>query len=171
MHQSQHYDGDDVAAVATRGPSRQLFYRDRIPPLPSESRDFARTTVPYNYPVTATSDSTDSSVDHYNVGNITNDGTRVGLQPSSTSPSHQLQADYTGSLHKNRLVAGDNAVVVGGKLNQLRENGGTLIEVSEEVYAVRKAALTVLDPITYCWVSLPENIVPFIFNLSIIPLI
>ena len=157
MHQSEYNDGDDIAAVATRGPSRQLFYRDRIPPIPSESRDYAlRTAVQLNLPVTS-SDSTDSSVDPYlhSSNNITHDGSGIGgLQPPTLPPPQQLHANYREQLYKNRLDAGHTGpFVVGGTHGRFRGNGGALIEVSEEVYAVRKAALTVLDPITYCWVS------------------
>ena len=69
-------------------------------------------------------------------------------------PPKQLHADYSHRLHKNQVAQGHHNFVVGGAHGRYRDYGGTLIEVPEEVYAVRKAALTVLDPITYCWVSL-----------------
>jgi hypothetical protein len=52
------------------------------------------------------------------------------------------------------VAQGHQNFVVGGAHGRYRDYGGTLVEVPEEVYAVRQAALTVLDPITYCWVSL-----------------
>ncbi len=170
QHRSTHTHGANnndglPAAVAARG-SRQLFYRDRIPSqsmLTSDSRDF---TVPLpprmNIPVnTASSDSTDSS-EPYGVGG----GGGVGLeghgegvitaQPlgGGLPPPKQLHADYSHQLHKNQVAQGHHNFVVGGAHGRYRDYGGTLVEVPEEVYAVRKAALTVLDPITYCWVSL-----------------
>jgi len=33
-----------------------------------------------------------------------------------------------------------------------------LLEISEEVYAVRQAALTVMEPLTYGWVSVPQKL-------------
>ncbi|KAL7546906.1 hypothetical protein ACHAWF_010233 [Thalassiosira exigua] len=217
MHHPQHhyFDPDDggVAAVATRSPSRQLFYRDRIPSqstLTSESRDYgapvdrlAARTLPGGPGVspggaggggasaasvvlppgpTASSDSDDSSVPPYGDaggmgrGGIRGGGTmggRGGLRPPSSSshphalppphrplhahgvpPPRQLHADYSHRLHRNQVEQGRNNFVVGGAHGRYRDYGGTLIEVPEEVYAVRKAALTVLDPITYCWLIL-----------------
>ncbi|KAL7542348.1 hypothetical protein ACHAXR_012537 [Thalassiosira sp. AJA248-18] len=69
-------------------------------------------------------------------------------------PPKQLHADYSHRLHKNQVAQGHHNFVVGGAHGRYRDYGGTLIEVPEEVYAVRKAALTVLDPITYCWLIL-----------------
>jgi hypothetical protein len=148
--------------VATRGPSRQTWYhRDRVPSnIPqSESRDYASRTT--NVTSTATgSGSTDSS-DQYNSNNSPGGG---GLQPQPPPPQQQqqqhgfpspkqLHADYSHRLHKNQVARGHHNFVVGGAHGRYRDYGGTLIEVPEEVYAVRKAALTVLEPITYCWVS------------------
>ena len=155
MHQPQHHFGKEAdAAVAASSPSRQLFYRNRIPSrssLQAESRDYsaARPTVPVA--TTVSSDSTDSSE-----GPFDNLGGGGGLhptpQPGLPNPK-QLHADYSHRLHKNQVAQGHRDFVVGGAHGRYRDYGGTLIEVPEEVYAVRKAALTVLDPITYCWVS------------------
>mmetsp|Transcript_8784 Transcript_8784/g.16008 ORF Transcript_8784/g.16008 Transcript_8784/m.16008 type:complete len:577 (+) Transcript_8784:123-1853(+) len=162
MHQPQHIhlDDDIPAALATRGPSRQLFYRDRIPSqgtMPTElSRDYARTNVPVN---TASTDSTDSSVPYNHGMNMGGGLGGGGLQPQPPRPQglpspKQLHADYSNRLHKNQVAQGHHNFVVGGAHGRYRDYGGTLIEVPEEVYAVRKAALTVLDPITFCWLIL-----------------
>ena len=75
-------------------------------------------------------------------------------QPQGLPPPRQLYENYSHRLHRNQVAQGHHNFVVGGAHGRYRDYGGTLIEVPEEVYAVRKAALTVLDPITYCWVSL-----------------
>eukprot|EP00804_Cyclotella_cryptica_P006495 CCRYP_012781-RA/>CCRYP_012781-RA protein AED:0.02 eAED:0.02 QI:2/1/1/1/0.5/0.66/3/597/569 len=182
MHFPQHHQvdrpvdehsHDSVAATATRGPSRQLFYRDRIPQLPSESRDYARSNVPV---VSSESTDSSSSPDHqhsanqpqtpsqYQQHNFAFDGTRLGipgsapLQQTPRIPSPQpMHNEYRDQLHRNRLVVSvnpglDSAGRTHGRF--IRGENGTLVEVSEEVYAVRKAALSVLDPITYCWLIL-----------------
>lgn len=154
MHRGYHCDGDDDAAVAATGPSRQLFYRDRLPQLPSESRDYAlRPAGQLNLPAAST-DSSESSVDPYPNNEENHDGSALAAtRRPSLPPPQQLHADYREQLYKNQLESGHTGpFVVGGTHGRFRGNGGTLIEVSEEVYAVRKAALTVLDPITYCWV-------------------
>lgn len=155
-----HDDTDPAggAAVATSGTSRQLFYRDRIPQLPSESRDYAR----HNVPVMSNSDSSDSSVmehQYYHQQQFAYDGTRIEgpmLPPPSPHPPQHLHPGYSDRYYRNQLADPGNtgAFVVGGSQRYRGNNNGVmLVEVSEEVYAVRKAALTVLDPITYCWVS------------------
>jgi len=77
-----------------------------------------------------------------------------GLQPGELPPPKQLHAEYSHRLHQNQVAQGHHNFVVGGAHGRYRDYGGTLIEVPEEVFAVRQAALTVLEPITYCWVSL-----------------
>jgi len=171
MHIPQHhahlenhdeFDNIPAAAVATRGPSRQLFYRDRINgtqsqstlPSASELSNYTRTSVPVN---TASSDSSDSS-DLFH-GAMMRGGGVGGMggaapQPQGLPPPKQLHADYSHRLHKNQVAQGHHNFVVGGAHGRYRDYGGTLVEVPEEVYAVRKAALTVLDPITFCWLFL-----------------
>jgi len=124
--------------------------------MPSESRDYSRTNVP----VTASSDSTDSS-EPYNDGMMGGLGMAGGgglhplpPPPQGLPPPKQLHADYYHRLHKNQVAQGHHNFVVGGAHGRYRDYGGTLIEVPEEVYAVRKAALTVLEPITFCWLIL-----------------
>ena len=68
-------------------------------------------------------------------------------------PPKQLHEEYTHRLHRNQVAQGHHNFVVGGAHGRYRDFGGTLVEVPEEVVAVRQAALTVLEPITYCWVS------------------
>mmetsp|Transcript_14964 Transcript_14964/g.35941 ORF Transcript_14964/g.35941 Transcript_14964/m.35941 type:complete len:605 (-) Transcript_14964:147-1961(-) len=158
MHYPQHADLDDgIAAVATRSPSRQLFYRDRIPsqniPIPpSETRDFNSRTTPH-VPVTVT-DSSDSTVSSEPYDPSMMGGLGGPPQPQGLPPPRQLHADYSHRLHRNQVAQGHHNFVVGGAHGRYRDYGGTLIEVPEEVYAVRKAALTVLDPITHCWLIL-----------------
>ena len=159
MHQPQHHFGKEAdAAVAASSPSRQLFYRNRIPSrssLQAESRDYsaARPTVPVA--TTVSSDSTDSSEGPFD--NLGGGGLHPTPQPGLPNPK-QLHADYSHRLHKNQVAQGHRDFVVGGAHGRYRDYGGTLIEVPEEVYAVRKAALTVLDPITYCWVSVHTSL-------------
>jgi hypothetical protein len=192
-------DGDDavadgaqhpppIAAVASRGPSRQLFYRDRIshngngngnggssasleprgeyaaPPPTQQSHPtpppLLRTRDLLNGgggcgASSSSSSSSDSSCDPQH-GPLGSDqqprggGGHLGGLP----PPKQLHEDYSHRLHRNQLAQGHQNFVVGGAHGRYRDYGGTLVEVPEEVYAVRQAALTVLDPITYCWVSL-----------------
>lgn len=66
------------------------------------------------------------------------------------SPQH-MHNDYM-QRHSPANPALDTASRTHGRI--IRTDNGALVEVSEEVYAVRKAALAVLDPITYCWVSI-----------------
>jgi len=165
MHRGYYCDGDDDAAVAATGPSRQLFYRDRLPQLPSESREYAlRPAGQLNLPAAST-DSSESSVDPYPNNEENRDGSALaGTRRPSLPPPQQLHADYREQLYKNQLESGHTGpFVVGGTHGRFRGNGGTLIEVSEEVYAVRKAALTVLDPITYCWLILSSG-----FSISVL---
>ena len=166
MHTPQyvHEDGDMPAAVATRG-SRQLFYRDRSM---SESRDFnnnnsdmnimpaATPTTPQINRLPAAAGTNSSDLDSTDSEPL--DG-QLGVmtelpQPQGLPPPRQLYENYSHRLHRNQVAQGHHNFVVGGAHGRYRDYGGTLIEVPEEVYAVRKAALTVLDPITYCWVSL-----------------
>lgn len=74
--------------------------------------------------------------------------------PQGLPPPRQLHADYSHRLHRNQVAQGHHNFVVGGAHGRYRDYGGTLIEVPEEVYAVRKAALKVLEPITFCWLIL-----------------
>ena len=166
MHTPQyvHEDGDMPAAVATRG-SRQLFYRDMSM---SESRDFnnnnsemnimpaATPTTPQINRLPAAAGTNSSDLDSTDSEPL--DG-QLGVmtelpQPQGLPPPRQLYENYSHRLHRNQVAQGHHNFVVGGAHGRYRDYGGTLIEVPEEVYAVRKAALTVLDPITYCWVSL-----------------
>lgn len=81
------------------------------------------------------------------------EGGGLQLQPGELPPPKQLHAEYSHRLHQNQVAQGHHNFVVGGAHGRYRDYGGTLIEVPEEVFAVRQAALTVLEPITYCWVS------------------
>ena len=165
MHHQQyvHEDGDMPAALATHG-SRQLFYRDRSM---SDSRDFnnnnmnimpaATPTTPQINGLPAAAGGTNSS-DLDSTDSEPLDG-QLGVmtelpQPQGLPPPRQLYENYSHRLHRNQVAQGHHNFVVGGAHGRYRDYGGELIEVPEEVYAVRKAALTVLDPITYCWVSL-----------------
>ncbi len=170
-----------MAATSRVGPSpRQHFYtRDRTtmmlaPPLPSslhttslptsESRDYART---HNLMVStnSTDSSNSSSSALYNPGDVSGQliggvqgevggvAPGIGLQLGELPPPKQLHAEYSHRLHQNQVAQGHHNFVVGGSHGRYRDYGGTLIEVPEEVFAVRQAALTVLEPITYCWVS------------------
>ena len=95
-------------------------------------------------PVTATS--SDSTGD---------DGASGPLHPLPVRlPSpRQLHEDYSHRLHRNQVAGGRRNFVVGGAMGRYRDYEGELVEVPEEVRAVRTAALTVLRPLTYCWVS------------------
>ena len=140
-----------TAAIATNGSQRQLFYRDRIPShsMTSNSQDYTTTNHLQNSPIVTTIDSTDSESEYNN--NYIDDG--LPPQPQGFPPPRELHENYSHRLHRNNLAQGHQNFVVGGVHGRYRDYGGTLIEVPEEVYAVRKAALTVLDPITNCWVS------------------
>lgn len=176
MHFPQHRQVDHVdershesIAVATRGASRQLFYRDRIPQLPSESRDYSRTNAPVVSTDSSDSSTTDqqpvqpqSPTQHHQQHNFAYDGNRLGVPghvPQNLPPMHfhhrpapSIGLECEGITH-GRFIRGEN---------------GALVEVSEEVYAVRKAALTVLDPITYCWVSIVHIMCPAIISSQLV---
>lgn len=169
MHFPQHHhhpptdrpadEDSESAAVATRGTSRQSFYRDRIPQLPSESRDNARNNLRGN----VSTESSDSSASDPHGG--------TAIHPSQTSqfPAHDgihpqrmpsPQHNEYGTSHR-RQSPGSPALESRTHGRFIRTENGALVEVSEEVYAVRRAALAVLDPITYCWVRLLFFIVVF----------
>jgi len=143
-----------TAAIATNGSRRQLFYRDRIPShsMTSNSQDYTNTHLHQNSPIVTTIDSTDSESEYNNNNNYIDEG--LPPQPQGLPPPRELHENYSHRLHRNSLAQGHQNFVVGGVHGRYRDYGGTLIEVPEEVYAVRKAALTVLDPITYCWLIL-----------------
>lgn len=93
-----------------------------------------------------------------NNNNTTNNNNSNGnlngpLPIGGIPPPKQLHEEYTHRLHRNQVAQGHHNFVVGGAHGRYRDFGGTLVEVPEEVVAVRQAALTVLEPITYCWVS------------------
>ena len=167
------------AAVATRGPSRQFFYGNTglwssayqpnsfgspsyalassaaaLQHAPSDSlsnsasgrHSSSNHLVLQSVPVTATS--TDSTADDATVGPIHPPPERARLP----SP-RQLHEDYSHRLHRNQVAGGRRNFVVGGAMGRYRDYEGELVEVPEEVRAVRTAALTVLWPLTYCWVS------------------
>lgn len=64
----------------------------------------------------------------------------------------QLHAEYSHRLHQAHVRAGHRNIVVGGTHGRYRDFNGTLIEVPMEVFAVRKKALEVFYPLTFCWV-------------------
>ena len=99
----------------------------------------------------SSSSSSDSSCDP--LGPLGSDQPGGGARLGGLPPPKQLHEDYSHRLHRNQVAQGHQNFVVGGAHGRYRDYGGTLVEVPEEVYAVRQAALTVLDPITYCWVS------------------
>lgn len=144
MHQPQHHllnDGVAPGGETDSGhPSRQLFYRqaDRIPDLSIESRNnshlFGATSSE-----SSMGDVAQSQSDH---------------QTSGLPSPEQLHANYSYRLHRAHVRAGHRNIVVGGTHGRYRDFNGTLIEVPEEVAAVRKSALTVFYPLTFCWVSI-----------------
>ena len=174
-----------IVAVASRGPSRQLFYRDRMPhnqgnggssaSLEPRGEYVAPPPTQQSHPTpppllrtrdllnggggrgasSSSSSSSDSSCDPQ-LGPLGSDQQPGGGTPhlGGLPPPKQLHEDYSHRLHRNQVAQGHQNFVVGGAHGRYRDYGGTLVEVPEEVYAVRQAALTVLDPITYCWVSL-----------------
>jgi hypothetical protein len=178
MHFPQHQpmdpvdDDESVAARAARGGSRQPFYRDRIPQLPSESRDYSRANVPVTSTESSDSSASDhqlgsihhpqaGSTQHYQQQQFAYDGNLRGppgmmpMHNTSQMPSpQQMQHDYQmqRQRHSPANPALESTARTHGRF--IRTDNGALVEVSEEVYAVRKAALAVLDPITYCWVSI-----------------
>lgn len=79
----------------------------------------------------------------------------VILATSELPSPEELHADYSYRLHRAHVRAGHRNIVVGGTHGRYRDYNGTLVEVPEEVFAVRKAALTVFYPLTFSWVSSP----------------
>ena len=159
MHQPQHHLLDeDVAAPAAAEattdsgghPNRQLFYRqaDRIPDLSIESNR-------NNSHVFGATSSTESSMGGGDVSQSHSEHQlETGIMTTSELPSpEQLHADYSYRLHRAHVRAGHRNIVVGGTHGRYRDFNGTLIEVPEEVAAVREKALTVFYPLTFCWVS------------------
>ena len=169
MHFPQHQGIDPIqvdedshesaAAMAARGPSsRQPYHRDRLPQLPSESRDYSRTNVPVTS--TDSSDSSASAPDHNDnhYQQFGYDGSHLpppqghNMMHPRMSPQHNTM-EYQMSGNRQRHSPAnplEGTTRTHGRI--IRTDNGALVEVSEEVYAVRKAALAVLDPITYCWV-------------------
>ena len=155
MHQPQHHLlNEDVAPAPAEAadpahPSRQLFYRqaDRIPDLSLDSRNNSRLFG---------ATSSESSVGGSDVAQSQSEQqhAETAIPTASGLPSpEQLHADYSYRLHRAHVRAGHRNIVVGGTHGRYRDFNGTLIEVPEEVFAVRKAALTVFYPLTFCWVS------------------
>ncbi len=153
MHQPQHHllDEDNVAPAPAEAadpphPSRQLFYRqaDRIPDLSLDSRNNSRL-----FGATSSESSVgggDSQSEQHHA--------ETAIPTASGLPSpEQLHAEYSYRLHRAHVRAGHRNIVVGGTHGRYRDFNGTLIEVPEEVFAVRKSALTVFYPLTFCWVS------------------
>jgi hypothetical protein len=159
MHQPQHLllseeDGCEVAtvppeAVAAAHPSRQLFYRqaDRIPEIAPESRS--------SHLFGASSSDSSAAAIISQSQSSEQQGQETFIHPLSGGlPSpEQLHADYSYRLHRAHVRAGHRNIVVGGTHGRYRDYNGTLIEVPEEVFAVRKKALLVFYPLTFCWVS------------------
>jgi hypothetical protein len=149
MHQPQHHllseDGSPAGATSSVHPSRQLFYRqaDRIPDLSLESRN--------SHLFGATS--SESSVGDVAHSHSEQQQETVIPATSGLPSPEQLHADYSYRLHRAHVRAGHRNIVVGGTHGRYRDFNGTLVEVPEEVFAVRKAALTVFYPLTFCWVS------------------
>ena len=152
MHQPQHLINEDnvapepAEAADPAHPSRQLFYRqaDRIPDLSLDSRNNSRL-----FGATSSESSVgggDSQSEQHHA--------ETAIPTASGLPSpEQLHADYSYRLHRAHVRAGHRNIVVGGTHGRYRDFNGTLIEVPEEVFAVRKSALTVFYPLTFCWVS------------------
>mmetsp|Transcript_14613 Transcript_14613/g.22537 ORF Transcript_14613/g.22537 Transcript_14613/m.22537 type:complete len:557 (+) Transcript_14613:158-1828(+) len=156
MHQPQHHLlNEDVAPAPAEAadpahPSRQLFYRqaDRIPDLSLDSRNNSRLFG---------ATSSESSVGGSDVAQSQSEQqhAETAIPTASGLPSpEQLHADYSYRLHRAHVRAGHRNIVVGGTHGRYRDFNGTLIEVPEEVFAVRKAALTVFYPLTFCWLIL-----------------
>lgn len=162
MHQPQHHllseDGSPAVAVETASahhPSRQLFYRqaDRIPDLSSESRNSHLFGV----------NSSESSVGDVAQSQSEQQQQETVIASSGLPSPEQLHADYSYRLHRAHVQAGHRNIVVGGTHGRYRDFNGTLIEVPEEVFAVRKSALTVFYPLTFCWVSVYIILMSFFF--------
>lgn len=155
MHQPQHLLNENNIAPAPAEaadpahPSRQLFYRqaDRIPDLSLDSRNNSRLFG---------ATSSESSVGGSDVAQSQSEQhqAEIAIPTASGLPSpEQLHADYSYRLHRAHVRAGHRNIVVGGTHGRYRDFNGTLIEVPEEVFAVRKSALAVFYPLTFCWVS------------------
>mmetsp|Transcript_24255 Transcript_24255/g.34713 ORF Transcript_24255/g.34713 Transcript_24255/m.34713 type:complete len:558 (+) Transcript_24255:215-1888(+) len=156
MHQPQHLLNENNIAPAPAEaadpahPSRQLFYRqaDRIPDLSLDSRNNSRLFG---------ATSSESSVGGSDVAQSQSEQhqAEIAIPTASGLPSpEQLHADYSYRLHRAHVRAGHRNIVVGGTHGRYRDFNGTLIEVPEEVFAVRKSALAVFYPLTFCWLIL-----------------
>ena len=150
--------------TAIAPPSHELFHRqaDRIPEISPES-----TVASGNLFGDATS--FDSSIG----GGGGTENAAVSQSHSGLSQQHQqtpplnsstagggplspeqLHAEYSHRLHQAHVRAGHRNIVVGGTHGRYRDFNGTLIEVPMEVFAVRKKALEVFYPLTFCWVRM-----------------
>ena len=148
MRKPQHHqlsdDGSTAEENASAHPSRQLFHRqaDKIPDLSLDSKNGHL------------SDATSSESSLGDVAQSHSEQQRdTVITASGQPPPEQLHADYSYRLHRAHIRAGHRNVVIGGTHGRYRDFNGTLIEVPEEVFAVRKRALTVFYPLTFCWVS------------------
>ncbi len=178
----QHFYARDKTTNMMLAPPLPSSLHNTTSLLASESRDYARThNLMVNTNSTDSSDSSSSSA-LYNPGDDVSgqvvDGgglqsevrglaSGIGLQPGELPPPKQLHAEYSHRLHQNQVAQGHHNFVVGGSHGRYRDYGGTLIEVPEEVFAVRQAALTVLEPITYCWVSFHPPLLSFVLVGSV----
>ncbi|KAL3766938.1 hypothetical protein ACHAW5_011157 [Stephanodiscus triporus] len=163
QHAPDDVDADcapPIAAVASRGPSRQLFYRC-LQSSASEPGEYSAPLQARHPPRTrdlpngasSSSSSTDSS-DPLGPLGVGVEGDPPTPLLGGLPPPKQLHEEYSHRLHRNQVAEGHHNFLVGGVHGRYRDYGGTLVEVPEEVTAVRQAALTVLDPITYCWLIL-----------------
>jgi len=95
----------------------------------------------------------------------------VSVDTSSGTQYHIRRAHKTSKSRsgraRDRISEGDNqdATDRSVKSNRTAGNSPPLLEISEEVYAVRQAALTVMEPLTYGWVSAHQSVL----NLFLYP--
>lgn len=121
---------------SSRSGIRHLSDQQTIPSLPGESNQFG------------TYDSTDSSYEFYDHNGIRS----VRSSRSGGDRSRRSGASSSRSSYRQQYLS-DRAN------KPLSENQGpaeppALLEVPQEIYAVRKAALSVLSPLTFCWLVL-----------------
>ena len=99
-------------------------------------------------------DTPDSSYDIYNDNDIASRSGRSNRSVRSQR-SHQSRRSRTSS--DGRYGADNLHQYYNERANRIFSEGSSseppLLEVPEEIFAVRRAALTVFDPLTYSWVS------------------
>ena len=105
-----------------------------------------------------------SSANASGVPMVNTKGTHYHVRRSHRTPKSR------SNRVRDRRSEGDNHDITDRSVKSSRTirsvNSPPLLEISEEVYAVRQAALTVMEPLTYGWVSSPIHFIHLSNDIS-----